>query len=646
MTVKNFVRINLLNSQQQDSRQVELEGDPSGTALAKKLKKELPGPALALLINDQPRDLNSKLEDDDRVKILTFEDSEGQRIFWHSSAHLLAQAVKRLYPQARPTIGPPIEEGFFYDFAHLQVAEEDLKRIEMEIIQIISERPKMQRIEFASEEEARQAFADNPFKLEIISGKEESLSAYSQGEFLDLCTGPHIPHFGLVGGLKILKTSGAYWRGDAEREQLTRIYGISFPEKKRLREYLHLLEEARKRDHRLIGRKLELFSFHEEAPGMPFFHPKGMLIWEELSHFIRQLQKWHNYIEIKTPTMLSQQLWETSGHWENYRENMYLSEVEKRLFAIKPMNCPGCMLFYKSGQYSYRQLPLRIAEIGHVHRHEMSGALSGLFRVRSFHQDDAHIFMQPEDIVSEIGKVVNFAQEVYSAFGLTYHLELSTRPQKSIGSDEQWQIAVDGLRQALEQSEQPFQVNEGDGAFYGPKIDFHIRDCIGRTWQCGTIQLDMSLPERFDLLYDAPNGTKERPVMIHRAIYGSMERFLGILIEHYGGRFPLWLSPTQLRLLTVADRHQEFALRLKENFRRAGLRAELDDSSESIGKKVRRAQLEQANYIVVVGDREQETEKLTVRSRSGKIFSERSVEQLRETLCQEYRERSLVELLH
>ena len=617
-----------------------LEESSSGLKLAQKLKKELPGTALALRVNGKLKDLNTDLQVGDKVEVLSFFDAEGRKIFWHSSAHLLAQAVLRLFPNAKPSIGPAIKEGFFYDFGNLELEESDLQKIETEARKIVKEALVPERIEYQNEDEARQVFKGNPFKLEILQGREETLSAYRQGEFIDLCTGPHLPNFRIVQAFKVLKTSGAYWRGDAKKEQLTRIYGISFPEKKMLSEYLHRITEAKKRDHRVLGARLQLFSFHEEGPGMPLFHPRGMVLWEQLLSFMRGLHEKHGYVEIKTPLMLARELWERSGHWENYAEHMYVSEVEEKQFAIKPMNCPGCLLYYKKNQYSYRQLPLRIAEIGHVHRHELSGALSGLFRVRSFHQDDAHIFMRPEDIESEILGVIEMAGQVYQSFGLEYHLELSTRPSKSIGSDAEWDLATQGLHKALKASGRGFSINEGDGAFYGPKIDFHIRDAIGRTWQCGTIQLDMFLPERFDLLYDTPSGERKRPIMIHRAVYGSIERFLGILLEHYAGRLPLWLSPVQARFLTVADRHIALAQKYQQAFRDAALRADIDDSSESISKKVRTAQVEQINYIFVLGDQEDKSKKLSARTREGKVLSPQSLKDLIHALQKEVCNRS------
>ncbi|MCB1174892.1 MAG: threonine--tRNA ligase [Leptospiraceae bacterium] len=631
----------------ENSAKLELDASApvTGRELAKVLKKDLEGSPLAVRVNGVLKDLNTELKDGDTAAIVTFASAEGRHLFWHSSAHILAQAVKRLFPDAKPTIGPAIEEGFFYDFADLQVTDEDLKRIEAEVQKIVKERLEPQRIVFKDEAAARKEFADNKFKLEIMQNREEELSAYRQGDFIDLCTGPHIPSTQLVQGFKVLKTSGAYWRGDAKNEQLTRIYGISFPDKKELKDWVHRMEEARKRDHRVIGRKLDLYSFHEEAPGMPFFHPAGMALWEEMLKLERELHYQGNYTEIKTPIMLTRELWQTSGHWDYYRENMYTSQVEERDFAIKPMNCPGGMLYYKNAQYSYRQLPLRVAEFGNVHRHEMSGALSGLFRVRSFHQDDAHIFMKPSDMIAEIQGVLKLAETIYSQFGLQYHLELSTRPEKSIGNDAQWEQATAGLQGALDAGQYEYKINPGDGAFYGPKIDIHIKDAIGRTWQCGTIQLDMSLPERFDLLYITESGDKERPIMIHRAIYGSLERFLGIVVEHYAGKFPLWFSPRQARILTVADRHHEYASQVEQQFKDAGLRVSVDDSAESVPKKVRNAQLDQVNYILVVGDAELSAKTVNVRTRANEVLGERAVDAVIAGLLDEYQKRSSEPLL-
>ena len=509
---------------------------------------------------------------------------------------------------------------------------------------IAQENHASQKEAFQNKKEAIEHFKDNKYKVELIESfdPEAPLTGYRQGEFFDLCRGPHLPKLGKIKAIKLLKLSGAYWRGDSKNEMLTRIYAISFPDKKQLKAHLQMLEEAKKRDHKILGPKLDLFSLKEEAPGMPFIHPKGMHVWSQLIDFLRHLLDKHHYIEIKTPSMMTRSLWETSGHWANYRENMFTSVVEDRDFAIKPMNCPGCMLFYKTHSHSYRELPLRVAEIGNVHRFEPSGALSGLFRVRSFHQDDAHIFMKPSDIESEILKVLELADVIYSAFGLQYHLELSTRPESNtVGSDEEWHLATEGLRGALEKSGRPYKVNEGDGAFYGPKIDFHIKDALGRTWQCGTVQLDMSLPEKFDLEYIDQDGGRKRPVMIHRALFGSIERFFGILIEHFSGKFPMWLSPVPIRILTVADRHNAWADAVREKIKAAGLLVEVDETGESVGKKVRNAQLAQVNYMLTIGDKEVEHQTVNLRTRDNVVRGEIGVEAFLETVLKEYRDKSL-----
>ncbi|MDP1880152.1 MAG: threonine--tRNA ligase, partial [Parachlamydiaceae bacterium] len=469
-----------------------------------------------------------------------------------------------------------------------------------------------------------------------------ALSGYRQGEFFDLCRGPHLFNLGKIKAIKIMKTAGAYWRGDSKNPMLTRIYAITFPDRKLLKDYLFQLEEAKKRDHKIIGPKLGLFSLKEEAPGMPFIHPKGLIIWNQLVAYIRECLNRHDYIEIKTPTMMTRELWETSGHWLNYRENMFTSHIEDRDFAIKPMNCPGCMLYYKSQIHSYRELPLRVGEIGNVHRYEPSGSLSGLFRVRSFHQDDAHIFMKPSDIQDEILSILKLADEIYTTFGLTYRLELSTRPEKNtIGTDEEWEVATAGLKGALDQSGREYRINEGDGAFYGPKIDFHIHDAIHRSWQCGTVQLDMALPEKFDLVYTAQDGSHKRPVMIHRALFGSVERFMGILIENFVGKFPLWLSPVQIRILTVADRHEAYAKTLAKQCRDKGFHVEVDSTSESVSKKVRNAQLDQVNYILTVGDQEEESQTANLRTRDNVVHGQIQLDQFLSKIEEERQSRSL-----
>lgn len=627
---------------------IEIPEQSSARQLAEMIALKEPHQALAAVINGTVRDLDTVLGTGDLVEFLDFEDSRGKEVFWHTSAHVLAQAVLRLFPNAQPTIGPPIEQGFYYDFADLQLSDADLPLIEAEMAKIVEENHRPCRIELEGQQQAIAQFGQNPYKAELIAGFGDSaaVSAYQQGEFLDLCRGPHLPNLGKIKGVRLLKLAGAYWRGDSSREMLTRIYGISFPDRKALREYLHRLEEAKRRDHKVLGPQLGLFSLKEEAPGMPFIHPRGMQVWNRLLEFWRKLHTKAGYIEIKTPTILTRELWETSGHWEHYRENMFCTNVEKRDFAIKPMNCPGCILFYRAQQHSYRELPLRIAEIGHVFRYEASGALSGLVRVRSFHQDDAHVFMRPQQIAEEVAAVLELVKQVYAPFGLEYRFELSTRPAEgTIGTDEDWDQATDGLRKALEASGIPFRINEGDGAFYGPKIDVHIRDALGRSWQTATIQLDMALPERFDLEYMDDDGHKKRPVMIHRAIFGSIERFFGILVEHFAGKFPLWLSPQAVRVISVADRHADKVHEIAQALRGHDFAVEVDCSSESVSKKIREAQLSQANYVITVGDQELENNTLAVRSRSGQRVAGLSMAEFVNVLEQERATQSLQSLL-
>lgn len=602
---------------------VELSEKATAKDAAEKAHLTAPEEAVAVKINGELKDPTTTLTNDDELTFFNFDSSIGKEIFWHTSAHILAQAVLRIWPQAKPTIGPAIENGFYYDFANLTISEADFERIEKEVEAILKENAKPRRIEFATKEEAISAFKNNPYKIELIeSFTEKPISAYQIGEFTDLCRGPHLGNVGKIKAFKILKNSGAYWRGDSNREMLTRIYGISFPDRKKLKEYLEMIEEAKKRDHKILGPSLDLFSMKEEAPGMPFFHPRGLIIWNRLLEFLRTLLQEAGYVEIKTPIMMTKELWERSGHWFHYRDNMYTTQIEEREFAIKPMNCPGCMLYYRTHTHSYRELPMRIAEIGHVHRFEASGALNGLFRVRGFHQDDAHVFMLPDQIRSEIIHILHLANTIYSTFGLSYKLELSTRPKKSMGTDADWALSTNSLKEALDEEGHSYQINEGDGAFYGPKIDMHIRDTLGRFWQCGTVQVDMSMPEKFDLTYVASDGTHQRPIMLHRALFGSIERFLGILIEHFGGKFPLWISPYQIRILSVADRHRDYAIELSKKFQKEGFVADVDDSNESVGKKVRTAQLLKANYILTVGDKEIENKTAALRTRDNVVHGE------------------------
>lgn len=626
-----------------DRSMIEMPEGSTAKDLADKLHLNGPNQALGAEINGKTVDLSVKLNDEDRIIIWNFDDPKGKEIFWHTSAHVLAQAILRLYPNAKPTIGPPIENGFYYDFADLTISDEDFEKIEKEMQAIINENYTSKREVFSGKNEALNTFKDNKYKVDLINSfPDGELTGYRQGEFFDLCRGPHLYNLGKIKALKVMKTAGAYWRGDSKNEMLTRIYAITYPDRKNLKEYLHQLEEAKKRDHKILGPKLDLFSLKEEAPGMPFIHPKGLIIWNQLLAYLRELLNRNDYVEIKTPTLMTRELWERSGHWGNYRQNMFTSEIEGRDFAIKPMNCPGGMLFYLSNTHSYRELPLRVAEVGNVHRYEPSGSLSGLFRVRSFHQDDAHIFMKPSDIESEIVNILDLAHEIYSMFGLDYHLELSTRPEKNtIGTDEDWKIATVGLKNALDNSGKKYRLNEGDGAFYGPKIDFHIRDALNRTWQCGTIQLDMALPEKFDLEYTDHEGIKRRPIMLHRAILGSIERFFGILIEHFAGRFPLWISPLQVRLLTVADRHIPYAQEMAKAIKKAGFICDIDLAGESISKKVRNAQLSQINYILTIGDKEVENNSLNLRTRDNVVHGEQKLEEFLDALKEERDSRSL-----
>jgi threonyl-tRNA synthetase len=627
------------------TEEIELGDGSSVKELAEKLNQRQPHEALAAVINGKVCDLDVPLKEGDDVDLLDFSSSEGKEVFWHTSAHVLAQAVLRLWPDAQPTIGPPIEKGFYYDFANLEISEEDFEKIEKEIKKILSEGLRPERHSFKGKKEALAEFGKNRFKKELIEGFEEGslITAYRQGEFFDLCRGPHLPTLGKIKAFKILKTSGAYWRGDAKNEMLTRIYGISFPSREELKEFLRLLEEAKKRDHRVIGTQLDLFSFKEEAPAMPFFHPNGMAVWDHLVDYWKEIHFKKGYEIIKTPQMMTKELWELSGHWEHYRENMFIVEIdEERAYAVKPMNCPGCMLYYKSRSHSYRQLPLRVAEFGHVHRKEPSGALNGLFRVQSFHQDDAHLFMQPSQIKDEILGVLNLVKELYETFGLKYTFELSTRPENSIGTDQDWEIATAGLKEALDEWGEEYKINEGDGAFYGPKIDLHVHDALGRRWQCGTVQLDMALPQRFELEYKDRDGEFKRPIMIHRAIFGSIERFLGILIEHFAGKFPFWISPMPIRIIPVTRSHHEYAFEVQKKIQEAGFTCSVDASEESLGKRIRSAQLQQVNYMLTIGDQEISHQTISLRTRDNVVHGEIVVDDFLKNCTIEYKERQLI----
>ena len=549
----------------------------------------------------------------------SFEDRDGARTFRHTTSHILAQAVKKLYPDAKLAIGPAIDDGFYYDFEFSSpISSDDFKAIEKEMKKIVKERLPMERFTLPREEAiALMKERNESYKVELIEDLPEDavISFFRQGDFVDLCAGPHLSNTGYVKAFRLTSLAGAYWRGNEKNKMLTRIYGTSFPDKEQLEAHLARIEEAKKRDHRKLGKELGLFTLMEEGPGFPFFLPKGMILKNTLIDYWRKLHEREGYQEISTPILLNKKLWETSGHWDHYRENMYTTEIDEEEFAVKPMNCPGGMLVYKSQPRSYRDLPLRIGELGLVHRHEKSGQLHGLMRVRCFTQDDAHIFMTQEQITDEIKGVMRLINEVYSKFGFIYHVELSTRPENSIGSDEDWELATQGLRKALEEIGMEYVVNEGDGAFYGPKIDFHLEDSLGRTWQCGTIQLDFQLPMRFEAEYMGADGEKHRPIMIHRVVYGSIERFIGILIEHYAGKFPLWLAPVQVKVLPISEKFFGYAGDILQSLKAAGILCEMDNRDEKIGYKIRSAQMEKVPYMLIVGQKEEESQTVSVRSR-------------------------------
>lgn len=588
--------------------------------VAKNLSQKLGKVALLAVVDGKNKDLTDILENDASVEFITADTPEGLHAIRHTAAHVMAQAIQHLFPGTKFAIGPAIANGFYYDLDSEHVfTPEDLAAIEKEMAKIVKANIPLVRNELPRAE-ALSMFAkmEEPYKVELINDLPEDaiISIYKQGDFLDLCAGPHCPTTGRVKAFKLQSIAGAYWRGNEKNKMLQRIYGTAFNTKEELDAYLNMLEEAAKRDHRKLGKELDLFSIQDEGPGFPFFHPNGMIIRNELEDYWRQIHREYGYQEIKTPMILSRSLWEQSGHWDHYRENMYFTKIDELDFAIKPMNCPGGMLVYKTKPHSYKELPIRAGELGLVHRHELSGALHGLFRVRCFTQDDAHIFMMPSQIKEEIQNVIKLFDQVYGTFGLKYHAELSTRPEDSMGDAETWEKTTNALRDAMEDFGLAYVVNEGDGAFYGPKIDFHLTDSIGRTWQCGTIQLDMQLPEKFDLTYTGEDGLKHRPVMIHRVVYGSIERFIGILIEHYAGAFPAWLAPTQVRILPITDKHVAYAKELNDKMFALGLRVYLDDRNEKIGYKIREAQVQKIPYMLVIGDKEVEEGAVAVRRRS------------------------------
>ena len=618
---------------------MDVESGVNALDLSGKISKELKKEALAARLNGRVISLVTPIEEEGVLEIVGFNDEDGRRTLRHTASHVLAQAVKHLRPEAKLAIGPAIDNGFYYDFdVDEPFTPEFLAQVEKEMQKLIKLNERVERFELPRAE-ALELMKDEPYKVELINDlpEGETISFYRQGDFTDLCAGPHLPSTGKIKAVKLTSIAGAYWRGSEKNKMLQRIYGTAFTNREELDAYLARIEEAKKRDHRKLGRQLDLFDIREEGPGFPFFYPKGMVLRNQLEDYWREIHRKHGYEEIKTPIMLNRSLWERSGHWDHYQENMYTTKIDDVDFAIKPMNCPGGILVYERKKWSYRDLPIRSGELGLVHRHELSGALHGLMRVRCFTQDDAHIFMTPDQIRDEIKGVYQLIDEVYKVFGFEYHVELSTRPENSIGTDEMWALATDGLRGALDDLGVKYVVNEGDGAFYGPKIDFHLTDCLGRTWQCGTIQLDMNLPERFDLTYTGPDGQEHRPVMIHRVVFGSIERFIGILTEHFAGAFPLWLAPVQVRLMTITDRADEAAKAVQAKLEDAGIRTEIDLRNEKIGFKIREAQVQKIPYMLVLGDKEAENGVVAVRKRGEGDIGQMTPDELLAKLREEIR---------
>lgn len=596
------------------------------------------------MVDGEVVDLRYPLQKDCELILCTFEDEAGKKAFWHTATHIMAQAVKRLYPETKLAIGPAIDGGFYYDFDRKPAfSPEDLEKIEAEMQKIVKEALPIERFTLPVDQ-ALELMKDEPYKQELIkehAAAGEEISFYRQGEFTDVCAGPHLTDTGKVKAFKLTATNAAYWRGDQNNQTLSRIYGTAFPKAAQLEEHLQRIEEAKRRDHRKLGKELELFALLDEGPGFPFWLPKGMVLKNQLMEYWREVHTRWNYVEVSTPIMLSRHLWETSGHWYHYKDNMYTTVIDDQDFAIKPMNCPGGILIYKQKPHSYKDLPLRMAEVGLVHRHEMSGALHGLMRVRCFNQDDAHIFMTRDQIKDEIKNVVSLIDEVYTTFGFRYHIELSTMPEDHMGDEADWEIATNALREAITELGKDFVINEGDGAFYGPKLDFHLEDCIGRTWQCGTIQLDFQLPERFELEYTGPDNQKHRPIMIHRVAFGSIERFIGILIEHFAGAFPLWLNPVQVAVIPIGDAHLDYAKQVVDQLTKAGMRVKLDDRNEKVGYKIREAQVQKINYMLVIGDREMENGQVAVRSRKEGDKGAVKVEEFLASALEEIRTKAL-----
>lgn len=635
----------MINVKLKDKSVKEISDDSSIYELASSISKNLTKSAVVGEVNGTLVDLNYKLKNNDEVNILTYDDEKAVEVIRHSTSHIMAQAVKRIYKDSKLAIGPSIENGFYYDFdIENPLSTEDLSKIEAEMNKIINENLSFERID-VSREEAMKLMEEKgeTYKVELINDlpDTEKISFYKQRDHIDLCRGPHIPSTKYVKAFKLISVAGAYWRGNEKNKMLQRVYGVAFSNKTLLETHLHNLEEAKKRDHRKLGKELKLFTFTEEGPGFPFMLPKGVILKNTLIDFWRKLHYEAGYVEIETPIMLNKKLWETSGHWYHYRENMYTSAIDEEEFALKPMNCPGGMLVYKSEAHSYRDFPMRVGELGRVHRHELSGALHGLMRVRAFTQDDAHIFMLPSQIKSEIKGVINLIDEVYSKFGFKYNLELSTRPEDSMGSDENWELAESSLKGALDELNLDYKINEGDGAFYGPKIDFHLEDSIGRTWQCGTIQLDFQLPQRFELEYTGSDGEKHRPIVIHRVVFGSIERFIGILIEHFAGKFPTWLAPVQVKILPISNKFNDYCAKVKNQLNENGIRVEMDYRDEKIGYKIREARNERIPYIIIVGEKEEKENKISLRSRKNGDEGILELEDLIERINKEIKNKEL-----
>ena len=626
-----------------DGKEKEFESAVSLADAAKAISNSLGKNALVAKVNGELTDLRDPIVDGAEVEFFTKEDPEGLFTLRHTASHVMAQAINHLFPGVKFAIGPAIDDGFYYDLDSDHVfSQEDFAAIEKEMSKIAKENiPLVKKV--LPRDEALQYFKDKgqDYKVMLIEDlpEEETISLYEQGDFTDLCAGPHLKSTGKVKTFKLMTVAGAYWRGDSKNKMLQRIYATAFFSKEDLDHYLFVRAEAEKRDHRKLGKQLDLFSFHEEGPGFPFFHPKGMILRNKLMDYERELFKEFGYVEIMTPVILSKKLWLQSGHWDHYKENMYFTQIDDEDYAIKPMNCPGGILFFKTQQRSYRDLPMRVGEFGLVHRHELKGALHGLFRVRCFTQDDAHIFMTQEQMKDEVIKCMAMYQKMYGVFGLEYHVELSTRPENSMGSDELWEISTNALREAIETAGVPYQINEGDGAFYGPKLDFHVQDSLGRTWQCGTIQMDMQLPERFDVNYIGEDGEKHRAVMLHRAGYGSLERFIGILIEHYAGAFPTWIAPVQAKIIPVTDKNLEYAKSVAAAMSESDIRVEVEEANETLGYKIRKAQMEKVPYMIIVGDQEMKSHTISVRSRKNGDLGSQSLPMFVANLIREIKER-------